>query len=268
MRTIYVYAGWLQPPVLIGQYRADRGNGVVMFKYEESWITGPRVQIDPQLPLFKQWQYCQNKGGTFGFISDASPDRWGRNLVRREENLIARAENRRPRTLFEEDYLLGVSDLGRSGGLRFKEDLEGSFLSPLNNIPKITEIRRLEAAALQYSDSRGYFEEDWIRDIFVPGSSLGGARPKANVTDLDGNIWIAKFPSQRDRINMGAWEQVAHELAVKCGINVPDSKIIHGSDNYGDIFLSKRFDRGSDGTRIHMASAMTMLSITDETAKK
>lgn len=270
MRTdIEVCAGWLHDSPVIGTYAVERQSNVVMFRYDLDWLGNQHIQIDPQLLLYEGWQYCQtsNRRSTFGFVSDASPDRWGRNLIIREERREAKAEGRRIRTLLPEDYLLKVSDTGRSGGLRFRLH-DGNFLSENNNIPKLTELRKLEHAALQYDDPKGYFKDDWIRDIIEPGSSLGGARPKANVLDQNGDLWIAKFPSEKDHINIAAWEKVAMELAKGCGICVPENRIIKGSREYGDIFLSKRFDRGPRGIRLHMMSAMTALELTDSDASE
>lgn len=266
-RIIYIYAGWERDNPLIGIYRADRARKTVMFRYEETWIAGHGVNIDPALALTGGWQFLPHPGmeNTFGFLADASPDRWGRNLIRRRESHAADAQRRRARTLMAEDYLIQVSDTGRQGGLRFKEDPDGAFMSPGDEIPRMTDIRELEQSSRileQASDPREY---QALAELFDPGSSLGGARPKANVRDTEGNIWIAKFPSIHDRIDTGAWEMTAHDLAGACGIRVPEARLMRIDGR--TIFLSKRFDR-QGGSRIHMMSMMTALTENDSSASE
>ena len=185
--------------------------------------------------------------------------------MRRREAIKARDEGRSTRQLIESDYLLGVHDMTRMGALRFKRDKSGDFL---NNdfefpAPPWTSLRELEAACRHYeeespSDSE---HEKWLSILLAPGSSLGGARPKANILDNDGDLWIAKFPSLADDANTGAWEMVVHDLAQKAGLGVPECRIGNFS-KHGSTFLTKRFDRES-GERIHFASAMTLLGKTD-----
>lgn len=265
-KVIYVYAGWIPDDPQVGIYRANREHRTVMFQYDGRWISDFGINIDPELSLTSGWQFLSHAGTdkTFGFISDASPDRWGRNLVRRKESHIARAEKRRARTLMAEDYLINISDLGRQGGLRFKENPEGPFMSPLDDIPKVTDIRTLEQSSRILEEAADPMEYEALRDIFDPGSSLGGARPKANVRDINGNIWIAKFQSKRDYIDTGAWEMVAHDLARKCGITVPEAQIMRIEGR--SVFLSKRFDR-EKSMRKHMMSMMTALQETDSTSQ-
>ncbi|MCQ2303976.1 MAG: HipA domain-containing protein [Bacteroidales bacterium] len=187
-------------------------------------------------------------------------------LIKRRETLSARAENRSVRTLFESDFLLGVYDENRMGALRFKTDLNGSSLDDSKTLaaPPWTSIRDLEYASLQL-ENENITETDarkWLNMLLAPGSSLGGARPKANVKDDNGNLWIAKFPSKNDEKDMGAWELLANRLAKQCNIQVPECQSKSFSSQR-HTFLSKRFDRGQNGQRIHFASAMTMLGLQD-----
>jgi len=268
MKTIYVYAGWIEKQPLIGEYCYDRQNGIVMFRYSELWRMEYQIKLDPMLPVTDGWQYMNRSGaeGIFGFLDDSTPDRWGRSLLNRKEHYQAQEEKRRVRTLFTEDYLLGVSDVGRSGGLRFKTSEDGPFLAEGDEIPKVTSIRQLEHSAYMYEDPAELMNQRWLKDLLAPGSSLGGARPKSNVRGLDGSLWIAKFPSSRDKIDVGAWEMVCHDLAVLCDIHVPDAKLLSLS-KYGHTYLVKRFDRDEVGNRIHFISAMTALGETDKTAE-
>ena len=93
---------------------------------------------------------------------------------------------------------------------------------------------------------------------------MGGARPKASVIDKQHNLWIAKFPSTHDPIDIGLWEMLVHDLAQQSGIEVPQAMIQKFSSPY-HTYLSKRFDRSPTGDRIHFASAMTLLGYTDGT---
>lgn len=102
----------------------------------------------------------------------------------------------------------------------------------------------------------GENESAWLEVILAPGSSLGGARPKATVQDSSGALWIAKFPSRNDMVDMGLWEYLIHQLADEAGITVPPARIERLSET-GTTFLVKRFDRTPDNRRLHFASAMT-----------
>ena len=163
----------------------------------------------------------------------------------------------------ESDYLLGVYDEARMGGLRFKTDSEGAFLSNDKEYatPPWTSLRELEQASFAFENDDTDLEGKWLKQLIAPGSSLGGARPKASVMAPDGSLWIAKFPSKHDDFNSGAWEMVVHDLAEKCGLNVPEAKIEKFS-KLGTTFLVKRFDRDGE-QRIHFSSAMTVLGKKD-----
>lgn len=200
----------------------------------------------------------------FGAFQDSCPDRWGRKLIDRRESIYAEKEKRRPQRFNETGYMLQLQDATRIGAFRFKTDEQGNFLANYDlSVPPISSVRELEQISLGYEKGN---DERWIKQLVNPGSSLGGARPKANVRDTDGSLWIAKFPSRYDDYDIGAWEKVAHDLARECGITVPESKIIRYSDQ-GSTFLIKRFDRTLEATgeekRIHFASAMTMLGMRD-----
>jgi len=244
-----------------------RGKETFSFEYDESWLKGPyKFQLDPKLKLFKGAQFAPNDTPNFGIFLDSSPDRWGRTLLQRREAILAKLAKRPTRTFMESDYLLGVYDGHRMGGLRFKYP-EGAFLDDQkdNATPPWTSLRELEQASLHLEDKDA--EDDpqfsnWLKLLVAPGSSLGGTRPKASVIDTKQNLWVAKFPSQNDEKDMGAWEAVAHALAQKCGLTVPEVRL----EKFGKkhhTFLSRRFDRAGRQKRIHFASAMTMLEHKD-----
>jgi serine/threonine-protein kinase HipA len=265
-KIIYVYYDKGESPALIGRLYVSesRGKEMFSFEYNHDWIRNADTGFvfDPDLQLYEGRQYALDKP-IFGVFSDSCPDRWGRLLMKRKEAMLAREENRKPRALTESDYLLGVCDETRIGALRFSLEENGVFLSAEKDLaaPPWTTLRTLESASLSFESDEDGQEEKWLRQLLAPGSSLGGARPKASVQAPDGSLWIAKFPSKHDEWNSGAWEIVVHDLAVKCGLSVPAAKLETFSDT-GGTFLVKRFDR--DGSRrIHFASAMALLGKTD-----
>lgn len=272
-REILVYADWvgLEQVTLMGTLIATyaRGEEVFSFEYDEAWLRSENAQnLDPDLQLYSGQQYLRDEKINFGTFLDSSPDRWGRVLMERREAVLARQEERKAKTLFETDYLLGVFDGYRMGALRFKETAEGDFLNNNKDMaaPPWASIRELEQASLRLEDEDRDDTEKlkWLTILMAPGSSLGGARPKASVLDEKGNLWIAKFPSKKDGTDVGAWEMVVHQLAIKAGLNVAESNTgkFYSKEH---TFLTKRFDRTPEGKRIHFASAMTLLGHTDGT---
>ncbi|MGH9949081.1 MAG: type II toxin-antitoxin system HipA family toxin, partial [Pyrinomonadaceae bacterium] len=196
----------------------------------------------------------------FGSIGDSAPDRWGRVLMRRAESQRARAASETPRTLGEVDFLLGVSDEARQGALRFSEDPDGPFLASDGHrpIPPLVDLPRLLSATERYLDEEE--NADDLRLLLVPGSSLGGARPKASVRDNDGQLAVAKFPYKNDENNVVVWEAVAFALAERAGLSVPSWRLLDISGSR--VLLTRRFDRILK-TRIPFLSAMSMLQARD-----
>lgn len=267
-KIIYVYADWFgSSPVLFGKLYVNyiRGNELTSFSFSENWLKSQNVGIflDPDLNFYSGRQYVSSGKSLFGIFSDSCPDRWGRLLMRRRESINAKREERAARALTETDYLLGVYDATRMGGLRFSLSEDSEFVSSDKELaaPPWTTLRMLENASLAFENSEGSDEEKWLKQLLAPGSSLGGARPKASVEAPDGSLWIAKFPSKNDETDVGAWEMTVHDLAQACGLNVPRAKIEKFS-NKGSTFLVKRFDRKGK-CRIHFTSAMTLLGKKD-----
>ena len=269
---IWVYADWQSlggvqhMGILTPQH--IRGKEIFSFEYNETWLTssGQALFLDPNLSMYKGKQYLPEEKSNFGLFLDSSPDRWGRLLMRRKEAWSAKKEERDERTLFESDFLLGVFDGNRMGGLRFKLEEDGDFLNNHKQMaaPPWTSIRELEYASLQLERDDVVNDPEyaqWLNLLLDPGASLGGARPKASVTDEKGNLWIAKFPSAKDDKDAGAWEMVLNQLAANCGIEVPEAKIQQFSSKQ-HTFMTKRFDRIQQ-QRIHFASAMTLLGLQD-----
>lgn len=269
-REIYVFADWdvFEKPALIGVLRTDvvKGREHFSFVYDDAWLQSEFAQqIDPELRLYAGSQYSQEQQN-FRVFLDSCPDRWGRLLMNRREAVIARREGRKPNVLNESDYLLGVHDMYRMGALRFKEKLDGDFLDNNEQLaaPPIASLRELEHAAFQVEDATDLDDPDylkWLNMLISPGSSLGGARPKACVIDNQDNLWIAKFPSRHDDHDIGAWEYVTYLLAIDAGINMPECRLERFESQY-HTFLTRRFDR-TPQSRLHFTSAMMQLGYYD-----
>jgi serine/threonine-protein kinase HipA len=268
--TIAVYADWLglTGPLRLGRLhgRLAAGREAFEFEFDAAAIAHPaldNVRLDPRLGLFEGRQHPAQGHETFGVFADASPDRWGRVLMRRRLEREQRA-GRIAKTLrlHESDYLLGVHDAFRAGALRFRLDDAGDFLDNrhASAAPPFVQLRELEAAALALErdeHNTAAAGDQWLRMLIAPGASLGGARPKASVVDPSGHLWIAKFPSVRDEHDVGAWELVVHTLARGCGLRVAEG-LARRFVNPHHAFLVKRFDRAPQGRRLHFASAMTL----------
>ncbi|MBK8486111.1 MAG: type II toxin-antitoxin system HipA family toxin [Saprospiraceae bacterium] len=240
---------------------------VFSFEYASDWLkSGFSQVIDPDLQLFSGSYFPRDEKTNFGVFLDSCPDRWGRVLMQRREAIIAKMENRKSKNLLESDFLLGVFDGHRMGALRFKLDVDGPFLNNNKEMvsPPWTLLTDLQDASLKFEEDNDDDLQNlkWISMLFAPGSSLGGARPKASVIDPTNNLWIAKFPSKNDDKDVAAWEMIALELAKKAGINVAQGEV-HQFNNRYHTFLTKRFDRTERGERIHFASAMTLLGYKD-----
>lgn len=250
----------LGPASQVGTLAHDRGQ--IRFHYERAWLQDARAfALDPDLSLDEQAFFPKPELGNFGIFLDSSPDRWGQTLMRRREALQAKDEKRPPRTLYAWDFLIGVQDQTRQGALRFRRPASETFLgNEKMPAPPVTSLRELEAVAHALSHRR---IEDldvlrkWLAVLVAPGASLGGARPKANFTEADGSLWMAKFPSRDDDRDVGAWEYVVHELARQAAVDVPPARLLKLNNDF-HTFCIKRFDRAS-GARRFYASAMTLL---------
>lgn len=270
--NIFVYAHWAGMPLpeLIGKLCVQQGKGksVFSFEYEAGWLKQTnRFLLDPDIVLFPGPQYPYEKSN-FGIFTDSMPDSWGRSLMKRGESQLAKSEGRPAVNLHDSDFLLGVADTTRMGGLRFKLDPGGPFrdddhLQPVPPLTSIGELQRI--ASLVESERESKELNKWLKILLAPGSSLGGARPKANLIDHKGDLWISKFPSKNDTVDKARWEYLAYRLAKQSGISMSLSRIEKVAGPY-HTFLTNRFDR-VNGERIHFASAMTMTGNTEETLR-
>ncbi len=260
-RKLYVYCQLNGEDVLVG-YLWSHVKGrteTSSFQYADTWLSNPKAfNIDPALYLAAGQQYSANP--LFGVFTDCSPDRWGRVLMQRFEQNKAKEEQRAPQTLNDIDYLALVNDEARQGAIRLKDNPQNDFIFPaiIKPIPPLIKLPELLSAAEKITDNSETAQD--LKVLLAPGSSLGGARPKASVIDNDGDLCIAKFPKKDDIGNIVLWEAVALTLAKEARINVPQWKIVNILNK--PVLLVKRFDRIKT-KRIPFASAMTMLSATD-----
>lgn len=268
---IFVFADWksLSEPKLMGILSAHYGKGkkAFSFEYDQNWLsTESQRLIDPDIQFFSGVQFPNNKEN-FGVFLDSMPNTWGRTLMKRKAAQQARERDEKPQILYDIDYLLGVYDKTRMGALRFKTSLDGLFLDDdeNNSTPPWSSIRELQSAAKNLEDDENANVKKWLAILMAPGSSLGGARPKANIEDENGELWIAKFPSKNDTIDKGAWEFLAYQLAINCGVEMAECKIEKIAGKY-HTFFTKRFDREGN-QRIHFSSAMTMTGNNEESLR-
>lgn len=259
----YIYVDLGGTSVLVGLLwsRARKGQESASFEYQKSWLENPkRFSLEPALMLGPGPYHTEEGKALFGALGDSAPDRWGRVLMRRAESRQAKLERRVPRTLREIDYLLTVDDEARQGALRFAKSEGGPFVREGGQarIPPLIELPRLLAAAEHFEEDKETEEE--IRLLLAPGSSLGGARPKASVRGTDGQLLIAKFPHKADETNAVLWEALALKLAAKAGIDAASWKVERVSKK--PTLLLSRFDREGK-RRLPFLSAMSMLGAKD-----
>ena len=272
MNRLFVYGdfNWLESPILIGEigYESLRGSDSYSFKYDKEWLAKyGSIFLSADINNYTGQQYTQPGKDIFGCFSDALPDRWGRTLLNRREQILANEEKRPVRRLSSFDYLIGIDDFSRMGGFRFKENPDGEFINREESlrIPPLSDLRTLVVASMEFERSEGKNlmpEKKWIQQLVHPGTSLGGARPKAGVIDEDGRLCVAKFPSRKDDYDVALWEHHSHLLAKEAGVNAAVTRVINSGEKYHAL-LSRRFDRTEEGRRIHFASAMTLLGLTD-----
>lgn len=264
---VLVYVDIAGTPRLAGRLwaRVRKAKESATFEYDPGWLDYEnRFSLEPALTLGPGPFHTPSGKPLFGTIGDSAPDRWGRVLMRRAERRRAERAGETPRTLMEIDYLLMVDDEARQGALRFAREEGGPFLAEhdVARIPPLIDLPRLLSAAEHVVGDTDSDED--LRLLLAPGSSLGGARPKASVRDRDGHLAIAKFPHKDDEINTVLWEAVALRLAAKAGIPVPEWRVERVMDK--PVLLLRRFDR-IHGQRIPFLSAMSMLGASDNESR-
>lgn len=258
-RETLVYADLVGTPYLVGRLwtRSRGARDSATFEYDRAWLAQPwRFALDPALQLAQGGIHTAADRPLFGAIADSTPDRWGRMLMRRAERHRSATPGDTPRTLREIDYLLGVADEARLGALRFAPHDGGPFLaeSIQGRIPPMVELPKLLAATNRVLDDAA--TSDDLRLLLAPGSSLGGARPKASVRDGNGRPLIAKFPDRGDETDVVRWEEVALRVARRAGVEASRSRLeVIGGQS---VLLLERFDRRSQ-IRVPYLSAMGIL---------
>lgn len=246
-------------------YAMIRGNAAYEWEYDAQWLQRHRqINLSGDIQNAGGPQY--GSGRLFGFLQDAMPDRWGRRLIDKRERLLAIQEGRAVKHLTEIDYLTQIDDTTRMGALRLRdgERLMGTQYVNAPVLP-LTHLREFVDMAQEYErqdEQGGVIRDEWLLNLYQQGSSLGGARPKANVRDTDDSLWIAKIPSINDDYDVALWEFWAHQMAQIAGINVPDMRLLSLPGQKYHALLSKRFDRDGE-QRIHFASAMTLCGLQD-----
>ena len=262
MTEIEVYISLDGDTIRVGTLfrQAARGRQSVTFQYHDAWLQHvARFSLEPSLAVGEGMFHPGEGREMFGSIGDSSPDTWGRRLMQRAERRTALAEGRPPQTLHEADFLLGVSDVSRLGALRFRRTGDDEFQKPTGEgVPGFIQLGRLLESARRIERNEETDED--LSLIFAPGSSLGGARPKASIIDVHGHLAIAKFPKDTDEYSIETWEHIALILAERAGIRVPRHEIHRVGDK--PVLISWRFDREGE-RRIPFLSAMSMLQARD-----
>ena len=272
MLTLFIYADfdWLGEPLLVGElgYESLRGSDSYSFKFDNEWLRQyGSLFLSADINNYPGLQYTQPGRDIFGCFSDALPDRWGRLLLNRREQIQAAEEKRPVRRLSSFDYLMGIDDFSRMGGFRFRLSQEDEYINceKTLRIPPLTDVRALVVASMEIEKSEELNllpEKKWLLQLVHPGTSLGGARPKAGVMDDEGHLCVAKFPSRNDDYDVSLWEHHSHLLAKEAGVIAAETNVVETGGKYHAL-LSKRFDRTADGRRKHFASAMTLLGLAD-----
>lgn len=259
-RGLFVYLDIKGAPVLVGRLwaRERAGKETSSFAYDPTWLKRKGAfALSPALMLTAGQFQAQGLPNVFG---DTAPDSWGRKLMLRRERARARKAKTQPRTLFEIDYLAGVDDRTRIGALRFKDAENGPFLTTTGEpVPPLISLPRLLSATDRIERDEET-EEDLLL-VLAPGTSLGGARPKATIRDADERLLVAKFPKRDDDWPIPTWEAVLLKLAGEAGLDVPPWRLEEIAGR--PVLLVTRFDRSAYGQRVPFMSAMTALDATD-----
>ena len=252
----------------VGWLHRDTGRrgDVIRFEYDAAWLGDARAfAIEPLLPLNAGSFHTGDPAQPHGIFQDCSPDRWGKLLMDRRETLEAREQGRPRTSLRAWDYLVGIDDGTRMGALRLRTPEDGTYAATLQpSAPPVTTLRELEAAARLVEQGAGEQLDKQVRQLLIPGGSLGGARPKASFVDERGDLWLAKFPSTDDRVDVGLWEFVTYRLSIAAGIAMPEARLMALSDR-GHTFAARRFDREGVSRRMY-ASAKTLLDMESDGA--
>lgn len=250
-------------PVVAGRLEADSEN--IVFNYGQSYLERiadqpPAISIfDPELPL-RAGALQPAEGLTMpSCIRDASPDAWGRRVIVNRMLGLKGADT--DTTVLDEMTYLLESGSDRIGALDFQR-------SPTEYEPrsvKNADLEELVEAVERVEQGVSLTPE--LDQALLHGSSLGGARPKAQVRQGE-KKYIAKFASSSDFYNVVKAEYIAMRLANIAGLNVAPVELVKAANK--DVLLVRRFDRqpvGEDWSRRAMVSALTLLGLDEMMAR-
>jgi serine/threonine-protein kinase HipA len=257
-REAYVYIqlpGTLEtvPAALLRVQTLPDGTQVGRFRYGDRYLNRPEaVALDPfQLPLAKKvFEFTQLKGVP-GAVRDAGPDAWGRRVI--EHKLERSAAD-----LHEIDYLLHGPQDG-AGYLSF--GLRAEPPAPRRQYNRPHQLAELIAATQAIEEGRQVAAH--LLEQLDPGTSMGGARPKATIEDAQ-SLWLGKFPAKDDRFNLQRVEFATLDLARRCGLNVALARLQTVGDS--DVLMLQRFDRDYTDQgylRFGLVSGLTVLDCGD-----
>ena len=227
----------------MGKLSLTPDNRLCAFEYDKTWLVDG-FSISPlELPLKSGVFIAKPRpfNGNFGVFEDSLPDGYGRYLL--HKTLLRNGINDADLSSLDKLALVGENGMGA---------LSYSPSVILEEEESVTDFDRLQEIALQVLKEQQDSDAGLL--LYNSGNS-GGARPKAVFSDSDGH-WIIKFRHTYDPKDIGIQEVMYNEAARKCGILVPDFRLIH--DRY---FATRRFDIDSDGNRVHMATAGGLLGI-------
>ncbi|MDA0323822.1 MAG: HipA domain-containing protein [Verrucomicrobia bacterium] len=233
--TVFIYLPGHTTAVPAGIFTHDSDAGIGRFDYGRRYLERPNaLPVDPvALPLGLVQREITVNEGLYGAFCDAAPDYWGR--------LVIAAECRTaPEALSECDFLLS-GNATRVGNLDFRES--PSHPEPVLGPPHFNQLRDIALAA-EHLEAGDTSDARLLR-LLRQGTSIGGARPKCTV-ELDGALWIAKFPAKDDTINIPRIEYATMQLAQRCGICTPQLRLVQAGGK--DIYLTRRFDRERHGS--------------------
>lgn len=227
----------------VGTLSLTPDNRLNVFAYDKSWIDNG-FSISPlELPLKPGVLIAKPKPfyGNFGIFEDSLPDGYGRYLLHKA--LLRKGINDSDLSSLDRLAIVGNNGMGA---------LSYSPAIKLSEEESITDFDRLQQIALEVLKE----QQDGAAGLLLYNSgNSGGARPKAVFSDADGH-WLIKFRHTYDPTDIGLQEFRYNEIARKCGINVPDYRLVNGR-----YFASRRFDIDQDGKRLHTATAGALLCI-------
>jgi len=251
---VYVWA-WLpqeSEPIPVGALReTESGTGELEFAYGRNYLDRANAisLFPPELPLERNWFPPAPGIGMPSAIKDAAPDAWGMRVIL---NLLTAQKGRNAdvTALPLSAYLL-ASGSDRIGALDFQAS--ATEYLPREEVGATVEMLLRASELIEAGENL----PPAVATALLGGTSIGGARPKALLRDDTEEGWVAKFPSSTDVYNVIGAEAAAIYLANEAGIAVPEARMVRAAGK--DVLLTRRFDRGVNGTRRLMLTGVTLL---------